>query len=70
MKVWYLTATRNGRSQTIRLYEEQEWEAILGGMIEVLKRSEDSILWSKGEIVLTSEDGRIIQTMKQKGIKS
>ena len=70
MKVWYLTATRKGRSQTIRLYEEHEWEAILGGMIEVLKRSEDSILWSKGEIVLTSEDGRIIQTMKQKGIKS
>jgi hypothetical protein len=70
MKVWYLTATRLGRSQTIRLYEEQEWQAILGGMCEVLKRAEGSLLWRRGKIVLTSEDGRVIQTMKEKGIKS
>jgi len=66
MKTYRIQAHLGRRSsRTIYFEAEDDGKAILSGAIIVLDNARHQI-WAVGRIVLRSEDGSIIKTMKEK----
>lgn len=61
-----LTATLDGKTETLRLTASDDNVAMLDAIGMILNRGHKSDLWGRGEIVLTDSQGVIVNSMAAK----
>ena len=66
MENYTLTATLNGKTETLRLTGGDDNDAMLTAIQMILDRGYKSDLWGRGEIVLTDSHGVVVNSMAAK----
>ncbi len=68
---WTLTASLNGETETLHLYNTGDplgagFGVTLSAIDEILTRAQDSELWARGSVVLSDPSGLVVRTMVAK----